>query len=111
MPLPFLLARVEQRHCFVADSTRKIRTFGAIALVAGQREVTWPIGAVVLPGDDMFDVERQQRIVVLMNPAVLTPIASAPPNQASKGGGDHDFLASKSRACACKIATKSLNAI
>ena len=69
------------------------------------------IGPAMLFCDDVFDVEGEKRIVVLMHPAIFTTITGASPNQTSSCGVHQDFLASRSRALACKIAMKSANAI
>jgi hypothetical protein len=53
---------------------------------------------VVLPGDNVFDVESEERVVVLMHPAVFTAIAGASTDLAARGGVHWACLASSSRA-------------
>src|SRR2546427_12896404 len=100
MPIPLLPARMKQRHNFSADSAGQIRPLRAIAFVTTPSEVRWKIAAMVLLGNDVFDVKRQNRIVVLMHPAIFAAIGCATANQTTNGDFHHDFLASRSRALA-----------
>jgi len=48
-----------------------------IAVKTGEREVVFNRLAAVLYGDDVFYVVTIEKLVVLMNAAVLTPVACA----------------------------------
>ncbi len=69
------------------------------------------VAASMLFGNYMFDVKGEKGIIVLMHLTVFATVCSPPPNQPSNGLVHQDFLTSKSRALACKIATKSANAM
>ena len=65
---------------------RQIRTLAQIALDAGQRQVLRVVGATVLPWDDVLDVQERERGIILVPPAILTPVACAVSNQDSGRG-------------------------
>lgn len=73
MPIPFLLAWMEQRRDFTADGIDpgQIRAFVEIAIDAGEAEVLQIVPAAVLSGDDVLDMEGGQRGVLLMEFAVF----------------------------------------
>ena len=102
---------MEQRHGLVPEAPRKIRPVRAVAFLATPRKIGGAVASVVLFRDDVFDVKREQWVVVLVYPAIFTAIASPSANQASNGSIHQEFLARRSRAFACKIATKSANAM
>ena len=57
-----------------------------IAINTCQREVLEIIGAAVNPRDDVLDMKRRQRRVVLVQPAILTAMASTIPDAGSRVG-------------------------
>src|ERR1041384_5001833 len=111
MSAPSLSPWVKQGHDVVLDSARHIGALRAIAFVATPGEIGWTVAAEVLPGDDVFKMEQQMRIVVLVHQAILAAISRAAADQATDGGFHRAFFASKSRALACRMAMKSANAM
>jgi hypothetical protein len=76
---PFLSPWVKElRYCvrFGVD-TRQIRTFVEITIDARQGEVVDVIGAAVLLGDDMLDMQGGKRRIILMQLTVFATIAGA----------------------------------
>jgi hypothetical protein len=77
--------------------------------MAGKGEVIRVVGAAVLPGDDVLDVERDQRDVFLQQPTVFAAPPSSRSNEVADGPRRHAPEARKSvpRALACRIVRKS----
>jgi hypothetical protein len=77
---------MKKRNYFITNAASQIRPLRAVAFVAAPCEVGWMVDAEMLLGNDMFDVERQIGIIVLVHLTILTAIAGAPANQAANGG-------------------------
>lgn len=52
--------------------------------MAREREVFGIIAAPVLPGDDVFDMESVERLIVLMDAAILAPLSGPVPHKVSQ---------------------------
>ena len=64
----------------------EVRAFVSIASITGQYEPGWIIClANMLLGDDVIDVEREERRGFLRDQAILTTIASSTPNKFTRG--------------------------
>ncbi len=85
--------------------TGQVRPFMEVVLVAAESQVAGVISTLVLLGDDMLDVKREEGIVVLVQPAVFAAPIGSSPYQFSGGGADHDGFARRARAFAWRIAT------
>lgn len=85
---PKLLATWTERHGEWTPRGGRIRTLPFIAPMAGEREVAGIVRIAVYPGDDVLDTEAVERIVVLVNPAVLAS-AARPPADELAGQGLH----------------------
>jgi len=73
--------------------------------VAGEGEVARRILATVLLGYDMFDMKREERIVVLVKAAVFATTACPPPYQFARESIHYDLALRRARALAWRIAT------
>jgi len=71
-----------------------------VVLVIGESQVAWGIPDPVLPGDDVFNVKCEERVIVFMAPAVFAALLRAPPNQFSRGRVYHEVVRSRARALA-----------
>src|SRR5437763_266714 len=78
-------------------------------MVTGPGEIVRTVGAAVLAGDDMFDVERKQWQVILVQLAILTPAPGAGSDERTCGSLHAGWRqrARRSRAFAWRIAIKS----
>ena len=61
--------------------TCQIRTFVEITINARQRKVVYVIGAAVLLGDDVLDMQGGKRGVILMQLTVFATIVGARPDK------------------------------
>src|SRR5689334_3863828 len=83
----------------------QVRSLMEIIFVTGQGQIAGGILTPVLPGHDMFDVKREERVVVLVQTAVFAA-APRPPSYQFAGEGIHYELAvRRARALAWRIAT------
>jgi hypothetical protein len=78
-----------------------------VVLVAGQRQVVRGVPAPVLLGNDVFDVEGEKRVVVLVQPAVFAAVGRPATHQFSRGLVHQEAEVSWARALAWRIATMS----
>lgn len=103
MRLPFLLPGMEQRDDLarVRINSRQIRPLMPIAPVAGQSQVLKVIVAAMLPGNDVFDMKAEERLVRLVEVAILAAISRA---IAYKVGCSNVHFRSRSRLWRQKIA-------
>src|SRR5207244_13543770 len=62
-----------------AVATTQIGGFSQIAFQTRPGQVGGIVTAVVLPGDDVLDVENQQRLIGFVQPAILTAVAGPQP--------------------------------
>src|SRR5581483_1007005 len=75
-------------------------------VVAGK--VLRAVAAAVLPGDDMVDVEAEERLVLLAEAAVLAALARPLADQPARRGIHQGFAGRRraARAFACRMARK-----
>jgi hypothetical protein len=83
---PSVSTRIEQcRHRARGGiDAREVRPFVRVAAVAGEGEATGIVDAAVLPGYDVFDVERNKWCRILWHTAILRRVASTPSNKHSR---------------------------
>ncbi len=74
MLAPFLQARMKQRDELAVDVRGQIWSLEKIAPMARETEIGFVVRAVMLPGDDVIDVERDEGQVVLVTATVFTAI-------------------------------------
>lgn len=81
--LPLMTSRVEQFGHLIGlrINTCQIRAFVQITINTRQGKIVASIGPAVLPGDDVLDMERGKRCIVLMQLAVFAAIASPLPDK------------------------------
>src|SRR5258707_2959541 len=87
--VPILFPWVEERIELSVENSRQVRPFGPIALRTGQAQGFRIVGAAMLLGDDVLDVEQQEIGVVFVKVAVFTPMACALPNEGPQNGIHH----------------------
>ena len=103
---------MKQRHEASIYLRRDVWAFVKIAPVAGERKVRLVVASPVLPGDDVFDVERNEREFILVAPTILAPVASTSSHVSSECSIDrHSRQAAPSvemilRAFACRTPRK-----
>jgi hypothetical protein len=92
--VPDVPTRIEQcryscvcrdRYSFGID-TREVRPFVNVAAVASKGEAADIAGATMLPGYDVFDIQRNRRRRPLRHAAILTRVAGAHSNRTRKPG-------------------------
>ena len=73
VPCPLLCPRVEQSHDIATHRvyTRQIWPLGLIASVATPSQVFQVVRTAVLFGDDVFKVESEERLVILVHQTVF----------------------------------------
>ncbi len=76
-----------------------------VILVTGEGEIGRGIGAAMLAGDDVLDVEGEEGVVVLVKSAEFAAPLGAPADQLARGRVDHDAGESRARAFAWRMAT------
>jgi hypothetical protein len=76
MPLPLLTAWVKELHDLAGDGVNaaEIARFAEIAQVARPTEIVEAIRSGVFSGDDVFDMEREMRDILLADLAVFATI-------------------------------------
>lgn len=103
---------MEQRNELPLHSRRDIAALVKIAPMAGKTTIGFVAYPTVLAGDDVFDVERDERQLVLVQTAVFAPIIRPLANETAKRGVDgHDGQRGESdamtaRALACNTPMK-----
>ena len=68
---------MKQRDELAVDVRGQILSLEKIAPMARETEIGFVVRAVMLPGDDVIDVERDERQVVLVTATVFTAISRA----------------------------------
>src|SRR6266481_5062979 len=96
MSVPALPARIEQHDDAPGDeiAAAQVARFRQIAFMARPGQVPRIIAAVVLPGNDVLDVERIERQIALVQPAIL----AAPPGTRAGTSARMEALISAVRA-------------
>lgn len=107
MPGPLVPPRVKEPGKFLADrvDAGQVRSLVQVVLVTGKGQVAWRIRTSVLTGDDVFDVECEERIIALMELAVFATLPRAPSDQVPRCCIHHEEARSRARALAWSIAT------
>ena len=60
---------------------RKVWSFVLIAMMTSEGKIARFITPSVLLGNDVLDVEAEEKVVVLVHAAILTPISGTLPHQ------------------------------
>ena len=82
MIAPPIVSRVKKRNSRrrVRINAGKVRSLVSVAAKATEAQVVERFEAAMLPGDHVVDWKREERILVLVNPAVFTPTTSSLPD-------------------------------
>ena len=83
--VPVMGARMKRHHKFTANQSRQVCSFVQIAPVACHTEFGLMVRTTMLPGNDVFDMERQERLIVLMKAAVFTPVPGTLSDKSASG--------------------------
>jgi hypothetical protein len=102
MPIPFLASRIEKPHNFsgLRVQTTQITSFEEIAKLTRPAKVRRHVSTAVLPGNDVFQMERVPWKIDLVKAAILASMACSRGYLGAKRFGHRplrDFLRS---ACA-----------
>jgi hypothetical protein len=91
MLAPFLASRMKEFCHFIRlrIDSRQVRSLVQIAIDAGESKVVEFVGSAVNPWNDVLDVKRGQRRIILMQMAILASILSALANLGSGLRSDH----------------------
>ena len=102
-----MLSRLEERIQLSAEKPSQIRPFSPITLRAGVTEAIWIVGASVLLGNDVFDLEGKRSGVFFTKMAVFAATACPLPDEGPERGVHHSpvELARSWRAFDFRIAT------
>jgi hypothetical protein len=79
MPRPLVPPGVKESSEFLGDrvDASQVRPFVQIVLVTREGQIRWRICTAVLTGDDVLDVEREERIILFMELAVFAALSRA----------------------------------
>lgn len=107
MPGPFVPPRVKEPGKFLGDwvNAGQVRPLVQVVLVAGKGQIAWGIRTAVLTSDNVFDLEWEERIILLMEPAVFAASPGALPDQFPRRCIHHEETRSRDRALAWRRAT------
>lgn len=107
MSRPLVPPRMKEPHKFLGDriDACQVRPLVEVVLVTGQGQIAWRIRTTMLTGNDVFDVEGEERVIVLMELAVFAALPRALPDQFSRGSVHHEEARSRARALAWRMAT------
>ena len=91
MIVPTLSARIEQRHDFSVEGVLPVNViqFAAVAVDTGEREVVFGVGAAMFFRNDVFELQWNQWGLVLVQLAILAPLAGSFPDVAFRFGVHH----------------------
>lgn len=91
MLIPFLASRMKEFCHFVSlrIDSRQVRSFVQIAIDAGKSKVFEFIASSVNPWNDVLDVKRGQRRIILMQTTILASVLGALANLCSDLRPDH----------------------
>lgn len=81
MIVPTLSAWVKQRDELAVDPSGEIRPLMEIAPMTRETKIGFVVGSVMLFGDDVFNMECDERQFVLMESAVFTAVPCAVTHQ------------------------------
>jgi hypothetical protein len=90
--IPTVFARIKETDDFIRIrvAASKVGAFVKIALLTSQRQILNLIRPAVLARDDVLDVKEMEAVVFLAQAAILTAIASTPPDVIAKGLAHHE---------------------
>ena len=112
MLFPVMFTWVKERDDFArfGINTGEISALVRVASVASQREVCRIVIAAVLAGNDVLDLERRKRQVLLFEQTVLTAMACSPMDKCPNRCVHHPCGrgARTVRAFACKMPIRSI---
>jgi hypothetical protein len=88
MTRPALTPRMEKTHhfCGLGIDAREVRAFVLVVVVARQGEIIRIVGTTVLFGNHVFHVHTIERLIVLMDQAILATVVCPAPNQFTRCG-------------------------
>ena len=81
---PFMRTRMKQGDELTVHVRGQIRSLVKVAPMARERKIGLVVRAAMLPGDDVFDVESDERQFVLMASAVFTAVPRAVTDEAAE---------------------------
>ena len=110
--VPRLGSRIEERLDVARGRVepREVRTLVSVASLAREAKIDRVVAAPVFLGDDVLEVEGDERLSRLREAAIFAPVESPLPDTAP-GGGIHQALgwrATTERALACKMLMTSM---
>ncbi len=82
MPRPLVSPWIEETSELLGDriDAGQVRPFMQIVLVAGESQIAWGIGTAVLLSNDVFDVKREEGIILFVDSAVLAALPGTLPD-------------------------------
>lgn len=95
--LPTLRARMKQRYELTVNVRGQIRPFVKTAPMARQTEIRFFVCAAMLPGDDVFNMERNKQQLALVASAAFTSVRGTLTNKTAKSGFDRHSVNSTFR--------------
>src|SRR5262249_5131515 len=100
---PALTARIEQHHDATGDhvAAAQIARFAGVAFKTRPSQVVGIVDAVVLLGDDVFDMETEERLIRFVQTAILTALL----------GPQADERANRSFHAGCPLRAKRMRAL
>src|SRR5262249_40219750 len=101
-PRPLVPARVEEPGAYSGErvDAGQVRPLVQVVVVARQRPVAGTVLAVVLAGNDVIDVESEERVVVLVQLAILASSPGAAADQFSQGVVHYEAASRRARGLA-----------
>lgn len=87
MIVPKLSAWIEERNDLLGCriDAGQVRSLVQVTTITGQREIRRIVGAPVLPGNDVFDLQCQRRMP-LCQPTILASVLSSKPDRIAERG-------------------------
>jgi hypothetical protein len=82
--MPILLARIKERVNSALQKAGKVSSLGPVAPGASIAEPVGIVRTAMLPGDNVFDMKRQEIRIILMQAAVLTALSRSRANECSQ---------------------------
>ena len=95
--VPTLRARMKQRDELTVDVRGQVRSLVKIAPMARETKIGLVVRAAMLFRNNVFDVERDERQLVLMAAAVFTAVLRTVADETAKSGVDRHTINSKRR--------------
>ena len=76
---------MKQYDQFTLNQRRQVWSFVQVAPVAGHAEIGLMVRTTMLPSNDVLDVEREERLIVLMASTILAPVIGTLSNKSTSG--------------------------